>query len=534
MPEFPPPPPPPPPLLPPQPMAPNTQTTASAPTIASQLRRRRGSLKSSINAKVIPPVDGQSSFFIGLAALVAAVVFTVSTTVGVAVLLTVTELGARLHVAGSLAAVGVIAQLRFTVPAKPFCDVIVTVAVLPVVAPGSIVIEPVAPVLPVNVGAEVTVSDTVVDPLSAPEVPFTVTVVVPVEAVLLAVSVSTLEPVAGFVAKAAVTPSGRPAAAKVTPPVNPPTPVTEMVLVPLAPWATDTEDGEDESVKPGAAFTVIETVVEAESAGALEVPVTVTVVVPVAAVLAAENVTWLEPLVGFVANTAVTPLGRPLAARVTLPLNPFAGVTVMVSATLLPCVTEREAVVGAIVKLGVTLTVRLMMVDAVSAPDFPVMVMVFVPVAAELPAVNVTTLEPVAGFGANAAVTPLGRPLAARVTEPLNPFAPLIVIVSAVLLPCVVVIEGAVGAIVKLGAMLTVRSMEVVAVSVKKVPVMAIVDVPVAAVPAAVSVSTLEPVVGLVAKLAVTPLGSPLAARVTPPVNPSTSVTVMVSVPLLP
>jgi hypothetical protein len=515
-------------------MAPNTQTTASAPTIASQLRRRRGSLKSSINAKVIPPVDGQSSFFIGLAALVAAVVFIVSTTVGVAVLLTVTELGARLHVAGSLAAVGVIAQVRFTVPAKPFCDVIVTVAVLPVVAPGSIVIEPVAPVLPVNVGAEVTLSDTVVDPLSAPEVPFTVTVVVPVEAVLLAVSVRTLEPVAGFVAKAAVTPSGRPAAAKVTPPVNPPTPVTEMVLVPLAPWATDTEDGEDESVKPGAAFTVIETVVEAESAGALEVPVTVTVVVPVAAVLAAENVTWLEPLVGFVANTAVTPLGRPLAARVTLPLNPFAGVTVMVSATLLPCVTEREAVVGAIVKLGVTLTVRLMMVDAVSAPDFPVMVMVFVPVAAELPAVNVTTLEPVAGFGANAAVTPLGRPLAARVTEPLNPFAPLIVIVSAVLLPCVVVIEGAVGAIVKLGAMLTVRSMEVVAVSVKKVPVMAIVDVPVAAVPAAVSVSTLEPVVGLVAKLAVTPLGSPLAARVTPPVNPSTSVTVMVSVPLLP
>jgi hypothetical protein len=277
---------------------------------------------------------------------------------------------------------------------------------------------------------------------------------------------------------------------------------------------------------------VTETVVDAVNA--LEVPVTVTVVVPVAAVLAAENVTWLEPLVGFVANTAVTPLGRPLAARVTLPLNPFAGVTVMVSATLLPCVTEREAVVGAIVKLGVTLTVRLMMVDAVSAPDFPVMVMVFVPVAAELPAVNVTTLEPVAGFGANAAVTPLGRPLAARVTEPLNPFAPLIVIVSAVLLPCVVVIEGAVGAIVKLGAMLTVRSMEVVAVSVKKVPVMAIVDVPVAAVPAAVSVSTLEPVVGLVAKLAVTPLGSPLAARVTPPVNPSTSVTVMVSVPLLP
>jgi len=66
---------------------------------------------------------------------------------------------------------------------------------------------------------------------------------------------------------------------------------------------------------------------------------------------------------------------------------------------LLPCVTEREAVVGAIVKLGVTLTVRLMMVDAVSAPDFPVGDVIGVCTgAAELPAVNVhSTLEPVAG-----------------------------------------------------------------------------------------------------------------------------------------
>lgn len=50
----------------------------------------------------------------------------------------------------------------------------------------------------------------------------------------------------------------------------------------------------------------------------------------------------------------------------------------------------------------------------------------------------------------------------------------------------------------------------------------------------AVSVNTLEAVVGLVAKPAVTPAGSPVAARVTAPVNPFAPVTVIVFVPLLP
>lgn len=308
-----------------------------------------------------------------------------------------------------------------------------------------------------------------------------------------------------------------------------------MVLVPLAPWATDTDAGEDESVKPAAtlAFTVSDTVVDAVSA--LEVPVTVTVVVPVAAVLVAENVTWLDPLVGFVPNIAETPLGRLPAVRVTLPVNPFTGVTVIVSAALPPCVREREAVDGAIVKLpGSALTVSAMVVEAVSVPEVPVMVIVAVPVAAELDAVSVSTLEPVVGFVPKTAVTPLGRPLAARVTLPVNPFAPVIVMVSAVLLPCVIETVDADGAIVKLGAMLTVSPMDVEAVSAPEVPVMVTVVVPVAAVLAAVRVSMLEPVVGLVAKSAVTPLGRPLAASVTPLENPDTSVTEIVSVALLP
>ena len=74
----------------------------------------------------------------------------------------------------------------------------------------------------------------------------------------------------------------------------------------------------------------------------------------------------------------------------------------------------------------------------------------------------------------------------------------------------------------------------VVAVSEPEVPVIVTVDEPVVAVALAVSVSRLVPVVGLVPKEAVTPLGKPDAARVTLPVKPPTSVTVMVLVPLLP
>jgi hypothetical protein len=61
-----------------------------------------------------------------------------------------------------------------------------------------------------------------------------------------------------------------------------------------------------------------------------EVPVTVTVKVPVAAVLLADKVKRLEDAVGFVPKLALTPLGRPDAVRFTLPLNPLAGLIVIV------------------------------------------------------------------------------------------------------------------------------------------------------------------------------------------------------------
>src|ERR1700689_1626510 len=57
---------------------------------------------------------------------------------------------------------------------------------------------------------------------------------------------------------------------------------------------------------------------------------------------------------------------------------------------------------------------------------------------------------------------------------------------------------------------------------------------PVAAEELAVRLSTLEPEVGLVPNLAVTPLGNPVADKVTLPENPSTSPTVIVLVPAAP
>ena len=72
---------------------------------------------------------------------------------------------------------------------------------------------------------------------------------------------------------------------------------------------------------------------------------------------------------------------------------------------------------------------------AVSArlPDLPVTVRVDVPVAAALLAVSVSTLMPVVLGGLKEAVTPVGRPDAAKLTLPLKPFWPVTVIVLAVL-----------------------------------------------------------------------------------------------------
>ena len=94
-----------------------------------------------------------------------------------------------------------------------------------------------------------------------------------------------------------------------------------VVLVPLAPCAIVKVFGDAESVKFGGAVTVRERFVAFDKLP--DAPVTVTVTGPVAAMLLAASVNVLVVVVLPGLNDAVTPLGRPDADRVTLPLKPF-------------------------------------------------------------------------------------------------------------------------------------------------------------------------------------------------------------------
>jgi len=113
-----------------------------------------------------------------------------------------------------------------------------------------------------------------------------------------------------------------------------------MVLVPLLPWTTVTEAGDAPMVKFGeaAALTVSAKVVLAFRLP--EVPLMVTVAVPVVAVLLAVNVSVLVEVLGSYRTPGHT-ARKPDAVRVTLPVNPPAGVTVIVVAPLLPWVMVR-------------------------------------------------------------------------------------------------------------------------------------------------------------------------------------------------
>src|SRR5580658_7023189 len=126
-----------------------------------------------------------------------------------------------------------------------------------------------------------------------------------------------------------------------------------IVLVPLAPWVTVTEVGDAAIVKFGLAVALTVSARLVVAVRLPEVPVMVTVAAPVVAVALAVSVSTLVPVVGLVPNAAVTPLGRPDAASVTLPLNPSTSVTEMVLVPLLPSAIDRLLGESESVKLGV-------------------------------------------------------------------------------------------------------------------------------------------------------------------------------------
>ena len=205
-----------------------------------------------------------------------------------------------------------------------------------------------------------------------------------------------------------------------------------------------------------------------------EVPVMVIVDDPSAAEAPTVNVITLVAVAGLVANAAVTPVGNPDAARVTLPVNPFSSVTAIVLVPALPGATVTVEGEAASVKLGVPVTVSVMVVEAVSVPEVQVTVIGYAPATTVLLAVRVRTLVVVTGLVLNPAVTPLGKPDTEQLTLPVNGLTSVTVMVSVPLAPGATDRVAADGFSVKLPLPVTVSEMDVVALRVPEVPVIVI------------------------------------------------------------
>jgi hypothetical protein len=122
-----------------------------------------------------------------------------------------------------------------------------------------------------------------------------------------------------------------PEAESVTLPAKPLLGVMVMRAVPLLLRPILRLAGVADKLKFGAPLTTKESVVELLTLPLT--PLTVTVKVPMAALVLAVKVKVLVLVVLAGLNDAVTPPGRSEAERLTAPLNPLSGVTVMVLPT---------------------------------------------------------------------------------------------------------------------------------------------------------------------------------------------------------
>jgi hypothetical protein len=262
-----------------------------------------------------------------------------------------------------------------------------------------------------------------------------------------------------------------------------------------------------------------------------DLPIIVTVELPSDAELVAATFTALLPDVTAL-KVAVTPLGRPDADNVTVPVKPDISVMAMLLALLDPRVTLKLAGVAASVKPGGGLTVSAIVALLLKVPEVPVTVTMDVTAAAVLAAVRVTVLMPDL-TALRVAVTPLGSPDAASATVPLKPKMSVMAMVLALLAPGVTLKVVGVAARVKLGCGTIVSAIVTLGVRLPDVPVIVTVAGPVDALAAALKVAVLlkppgEP------NVAVTPDGRPDAVRATAPLKPFCGAMVMVLTPVAP
>jgi hypothetical protein len=181
---------------------------------------------------------------------------------------------------------------------------------------------------------------------------------VPVGALLETVRVKCAVPDPGTAieegVKLPVTPDGTPVADKAIAELKPPETVVVTMTYPLLPRFRYPDVGETEMVKAPAAGVVTVSDTVAVCVIPLPVPVTVIVWVPAAVVEATARVKVDVPVPVMEAGLklAVTPLGWPLAVKVTAESKPSRKVEVMVDLPLLPCTTVTEAGDAERVKVG--------------------------------------------------------------------------------------------------------------------------------------------------------------------------------------
>ena len=192
-------------------------------------------------------------------------------------------------------------------------------------------------------------------------------------------------------------------------------------------------------------------------------PVTVIVVVPLLAFLAAVIVMTDDPVpgagMGFGLKLTVTRPPWPEADNEIAELKPFKAVVLIVELPELPRATVSEAGEALILKSGVTpVTVRETVVVCVMPPPTPETVMVYVPGVTLAPTAIVINEVPVPGAGIglvpNVTVTPLGCPEADNVMALLKPFKAVVLMVDVPLWPCCTVTEDGDALIVKSGLVL--------------------------------------------------------------------------------
>ena len=276
----------------------------------------------------------------------------------------------------------------------------------------------------VKPGVAVTASVNGVAPVTDPLEPVSAMLPDDGAAEAAAVSFSVAVPPAATAAgeKAAVTPAGRPETVRLTLPVKASFAATFTDAVAEPPTASATDAGLALTVKPVAVtLRPIGSVPVSPS----PVPVRVKLEEPTLAQAAAVSVSVeLPPAATAVgANAAVTPMGRPDTASVTLPAKLPIAETVTVVFADAPLAIPIDMGVALRVKPGGVVTFRLSGTAACRLPLEPVRVRLEEARLAEAAAVTISAAVPPAATdaGANAAVTPAGRPETASVTLPVKP-----------------------------------------------------------------------------------------------------------------